>query len=147
MRNLLILVVMILGIGTTFAQIKLTETTLNENSYGSFWGATNDTLGASDTIAVALRVRGKVVRDLTFQLHVTKVSGTVTNNFVFKYSMDGEEYTTTGDTIKCSNASTGLVSSPKNFDDYSYPYLKLEGISGATAQKARYKLWAISRDE
>lgn len=119
--------------------------TLSNDSYVYYWGNATDTLVASDTLAIVLRVRGSVSRDLSFGLLTTKVSGTVTNNFVFYYSMDGSNWTSTGDTIANSNASTNLQ--VKNLDDFNYPYLKLQSITGATEQKAWYKLYAISRDE
>lgn len=119
---------------------------LESNSYVYYWGATTDTLVASDTISLNLRVRGDVVRDITLGLYATKVSGTVSNSFVIYSSIDGANYTTTGDTITLSNASTGLAGTI-NLDDYNAPYLKIIGIAGATAQKAWYKLYAINRNE
>lgn len=119
---------------------------LEANSYVYYWGATTDTLVASDTISLNLRVRGEVVRDITLGLYVTKVSGTVSNSFVVYSSIDGTNYTSTGDTITLSNASTGLAGTV-NLDDYNAPYVKIVGISGATAQKAWYKLYVINRNE
>jgi len=118
---------------------------LPSDSYVSYWGAKTDTLVASDTLSMVLRVRGNTVRDLTFGLLTTKVSGTVTNDFVFYYSMDGANWTSTGDTLKNNNASTNL--NTVNIDDFNYPYLKVQSITGSTAQKAWYKLYAISRNE
>lgn len=118
---------------------------LPSDSYVSYWGATTDTLVESDTLSMVLRVRGNTVRDLTFGLLTTKVSGTVTNDFVFYYSMDGANWTSTGDTLKNDNASTNL--NTVNIDDFNYPYLKVQSITGAIAQKAWYKLYAISRNE
>lgn len=119
---------------------------LESNSYVYFWGATTDTLIASDDITLDLRVRGDVVRDITLGLYVTKVSGTVTNSFVVYSSIDGTNYTSTGDTITITNASTGLAGTI-NLDDFNAPYLRIKGVAGATAQKAWYKLYVINRNE
>ena len=119
---------------------------LPENSYVYYWGATTDTLIASDDITLNLRVRGSATHNIAIVLYATKVSGTVTNTFVTYYSMDGVNYTSTGDTITLSNASTGLKGTI-NLDDYPYPYLRIKGAAGATAQKAYYKVFAISRAE
>jgi hypothetical protein len=119
---------------------------LEANTYVYYWGAATDTLVASDTLSLDLRVRGEVARDITLGLYVTKVSGTVSNSFVVYSSIDGVNYTSTGDTITLSNASTGLAGTV-NLDDYNAPYLRIKGVAGATAQKAWYKLFAISRNE
>lgn len=118
--------------------------TLSENSYVYFWGAATDTLIESDTITVILRARGSEVRNIGLGLYVTKVSGTVTNAFYVSYSMDGVTFTDT-DTITLTNASTGLAGTV-NIANSVYPYIRIQGIAGATAQKASYKLFAISRD-
>jgi hypothetical protein len=104
------------------------------------------TLIAYDDITLNLRVRGSATHNIAIVLYATKVSGTVTNTFVTYYSMDGVNYTSTGDTITLSNASTGLKGTI-NLDDYPYPYLRIKGAAGATAQKAYYKVFAISRAE
>lgn len=119
---------------------------LEPGVYCYYWGATTDTLVASDDITLDLRVRGDVVRDITLGLYVTKVSGTVSNSFVVYSSIDGANYTTTGDTITLSNASTGLAGTV-NLDDYNAPYLRIKGVAGATAQKAWYKLFVATRNE
>lgn len=118
---------------------------LQENTYAYYLGATTDTLVASDTLSLVFRVTGQTSRDLNFGLLTTKVTGTVTNNWVFYHSMDGANWSSTGDTIKNSNASTNIQY--KNLDDFNYPYLKLQSITAETTQKAWYKVFVISRNE
>lgn len=150
MKKLFILLAFIGLTVSSFAQTNIAQVagskTLEPNSYVYFLGATTDTLAASDTITLDLRVRGAVTPNVGIGLYLTKVSGTVTNTFVTYYSMDGVTYTSTGDTLTNTNATTGLKWTV-NFDDYVYPYLRIRGISGATAQKAYYKVYAINREE
>lgn len=119
---------------------------LAQNTYVYYFGATTDTLIASDDITLDLRVRGEFSPNVALGLYMTKVSGTVTNTWVTYYSMDGVTYTTTGDTITMTNASTGLKGTI-NLDDYPYPYLRFKGVAGAVTQKAWYKVYAINRAE
>lgn len=116
--------------------------TLAQDSYVYYLGKPTDTLVASDTLDLLLRVTGADVPQIGIGLYVTKVSGTVTNNFILQSSMDGVNFTNV-DTIKLSNASTGM--NVKLLSNYNYPYLRIRGISGATAQKAYYKVYAINR--
>ena len=135
---------------STFAQVNVATTatakTLSQDTYVYFLGATTDTLVASDTITLDLRVKGINTPNVCIGLYLTKVSGTVTNSFITYYSMDGTNWTSTGDTLTNTNASTGLKWTI-NYDDYVYPYLRIRGIAGATAQKAWYKVYAINRGE
>lgn len=141
MRKFIILAIALLGFSFAEAQ---TSTVLRDNAYGSFWGNAADTLVASDTLDIVLRVRGAKTRDLRFGLELTKVSGTVTNDFFFAGSMDNVVYTDI-DTIANSNASSGTTE--MRLDNFNYPYLRIRGIAGATAQKASYELFYISRDD
>lgn len=117
-------------------------------TYGYIWGtSTRDTLVASDTIKAIVRLKSNSVQDVTIQLSVTKVSGTVTNKFYVYGSMNGTSWGTALDSITNTNASTGTNTTVLNLDDFSKPFIKIEGIAGATAQKAWYKLWWINRNE
>ena len=147
-RLLLILFVAVLGMAAN-AQTSVSgnvagSLTLSENSYVYYWGETTDSLIQNDTITVVLRARGSEARNIGLGLYMTKESGTVTNAFYVSYSMDGVTFTNT-DTITLTDAATGLVGTV-NLTASVYPYIRIQGISGATAQEASYKLFAISRD-
>ena len=122
------------------------DRTLKGPSSGYFWGATTDSLLQSDSITYEIRIKGDHVFDINLGLYVTKESGTVTNNFIIYGSMDGTNWTSTGDTIANSNASTGMATY-KDIDDWNYPYIMIRGESGATAQEANYKMYYIFRYE
>lgn len=117
---------------------------MREDSYSYFWGTDADTLVASDELEIEVRVQGSGTRDINFGLEVTKISGTVTNNFFFAVSMDGVNYSNL-DTIPLSDAASGI--NGLRLDNFNYPYLRITGSSGATAQKASYKLWYINRED
>lgn len=128
-----------LFLGSAIAQ----ETgTIRQPDYLSFWGTAADTLIASDSLSLTLRVRGTNRSQIDLQLDITKVSGTVTNNFFIKGSMDGTNYFDT-DTIANTDAATSRVL--KSLSNWNYPYMMIRGEAGATAQKASYKLWWINR--
>jgi len=126
-----------------------TSGSLRDGTYGYIWGdSASDTLVASDSLTHTFRVRGSETLDLFFQLYATKVSGTVTNNFIFYGAMaDVEAYYTPIDTISLSDASTGPIVDTVRLHDFNYPFLKVQGEAGATAQNAWYQLWFISRNE
>jgi len=115
---------------------------LAQDTYVYYLGKTTDTLVKNDVLDLLLRVTGSDVPQLRIGLYVTKVSGTVTNNFYLQGSMDGTNFTNI-DTIKLSNASTGMYE--KSLSDFNYPYLRIHGVSGAIEQKAYYKVYAINR--
>ena len=147
-KIILLLTVAVLGMAA-HAQTEITgklagSSYLPEDSYVYYWGAATDTLIASDTITVILRAKGSEARNIGIGLYGTKVSGTVTNAFYVSYSMDGVTFTNT-DTITNTNASKGLLGTV-NLVNSVYPYIRIQGISGATAQKAWYNLYVISRD-
>lgn len=117
-------------------------------TYGYVWGtSTRDTLVASDTIKAVVRLKSNTVQDVTLQLYTTKVSGTVTNKFYVYGSMDGTNWGDALDSITNTNVSTGINATVINLDDFSKPFIKLEGRAGATTQKAWYKLFWINRNE
>lgn len=145
MRKLFFLIALLvasISYAQTNAGVVSGSKTLAQDSYVYYLGKTTDTLVASDTLDLLLRVTGSDVPQLGIGLYVTKVSGTVTNNFILQSSMDGVNFTNI-DTIALSNASTGM--NVKSLTNYNYPYLRIRGISGATAQKAYYKVYAINR--
>jgi hypothetical protein len=148
MKKLLVVLFCLASI-SLFAQTPQTPVagskTLNNGAYVSYLGGAGDTLVASDNIDVVLRITDPKQCDLVFGLKVTKISGTVTNTFVFYKSMDGATWATTGDTITFTNTSSTV--SLKEIADYKYPYIKLVGTAGATAQKAKYQLYAIRKND
>lgn len=145
MRKILFLIALLVA-SVSYAQTNAGTVsgskTLAQDSYVYYLGAKTDTLVANDTLDLLLRVTGADVPQLGLGLYVTKVSGTVTNNFILQSSMDGVNFTNV-DTIKLSNASTGM--NMKALTNYNYPYLRIRGISGSTDQKAYYKVYAINR--
>ena len=145
MRKILFLIALLVA-SVSYAQTNAGTVsgskTLAQDSYVYYLGKTTDTLVANDTVDLLLRVTGADVPQIGIGLYVTKVSGTVTNNFILQSSMDGVNFTDV-DTIQLSNASTGM--NMKALTNYNYPYLRIRGISGATDQKAYYKVYAINR--
>ena len=145
MRKILFLIALLVA-SVSYAQTNVGvvsgSKTLAQDTYVYYLGKTTDTLVASDTLDLLLRVTGADVPQIGIGLYVTKVSGQVTNNFILQSSMDGVNFTNV-DTIKLSDASTGM--NTKALTNYNYPYLRIRGISGATPQKAYYKVYAINR--
>lgn len=145
MRKILFLIALLVA-SVSYAQTNAGTVsgskTLAQDSYVYYLGKTTDTLVASDTLDLLLRVTGADVPQIGIGLYVTKVSGTVTNNFILQSSMDGVNFTNV-DTIKLSNASTGM--NMKALTNYNYPYLRIRGVSDTTEQKAYYKVYAINR--
>lgn len=117
---------------------------MRENTYASIGGTAADTLVASDSLEAVLRVYGDATRDINLGMKMTKTSGTVTNNFFISGSMDGAAFVDL-DTIAYSNASSGTTF--VRLDNFNFPYLRLRGIAGATAQKASYQLFYINRED
>jgi hypothetical protein len=142
MRKLLFLIALLVA-SVSYAQTNVGVVSgsklLAQDTYVYY---TTDTLVENSTLDLLLRVTGSDVPQIGIGLYVTKVSGTITNNFILQSSMDGVNFTNV-DTIKLSNASTGM--NVKLLSNYNYPYLRIHGVSGATAQKAYYKVYAINR--
>ena len=145
MRKILFLIALLVA-SISYAQTNVGVVSgskpLAQDTYVYYLGKTTDTLVASDTLDLLLRVTGSDVPQLGLGLYVTKVSGTVTNNFYIQSSMDGTNFTNV-DTITLSNASTGLNSI--QLTNYNYPYLRIRGVSDTIEQKAYYKVYAINR--
>jgi len=145
MRKLLFLIALLVA-SVSYAQTNVGVVSgsklLAQDTYVYYLGKTTDTLVENDELDLLLRVTGSDVPQIGIGLYVTKVSGTVTNNFILQSSMDGVNFTNI-DTIKLSDASTGM--NVKLLSNYNYPYLRIHGVSGATAQKAYYKVYAINR--
>jgi hypothetical protein len=142
MRKLLFLIALLVA-SVSYAQTNVGVVSgskpLAQDTYVYY---TTDTLVENSTLDLLLRVTGSDVPQIGIGLYVTKVSGTITNNFILQSSMDGVNFTNI-DTIKLSDASTGM--NVKLLSNYNYPYLRIHGVSGATAQKAYYKVYAINR--
>ncbi len=145
MRKILFLIALLVA-SVSYAQTNAGTVsgakTLAQDSYVYYLGKTTDTLVARDTLDLLLRVTGADVPQIGIGLYVTRVSGTVTNNFILQSSMDGINFTDV-DTIKLSNASTGM--NMKSLTNYNYPYLRIRGVSDTIEQKAYYKVYAINR--
>lgn len=146
MRKILFLIALLVA-SVSYAQTNAGTVrgskTLAQDTYVYYLGAETDTLGKSDTLDLLLRVTGADVPQIGIGLYVTKVSGTVTNKFYFQSSMDGVNFTNV-DSIQLSDApDKGMYM--KTLTNYNYPYLRIRGCSGATAQKAYYKVYAINR--
>jgi len=116
--------------------------TIDGSAYGSFWGATTDTLIASGYRIQPVRMKGDNMFIIDLQLTCTKVSGTVTNKLYIEKSMDNVNWTKV-DSVVLTGASSGV--SYKQVDSWNYPYLRFNHVAPATAQKAYYKLWYVAR--
>jgi len=148
MKKLIILSLIVISLGLCVNSVSAQGSgTIRANTLGYVWGTAADTLIQSDTLDYTFRVRGEHPLDLNFGLYVAKTSGTVTSNFIFAGSMvDSASWYTNIDTIALSNVSTGK-GGEVNLDDFNYPYLRVRSITSATAQKAAYQLYYISREE
>jgi hypothetical protein len=145
MKKFILITIAIMSMAFVQAQTlsQITTGTIDGPTYTTFWGhATVDTLGASDTLTLTIRVKGDYAQQVDQGLYVTKISGTVTNNFFIQGSMDGVTFFNV-DTIANSNVSTGMKYNTMR--GWNYPYMRFRAISGATAQKAWYKLWWLNR--
>jgi hypothetical protein len=111
-------------------------------AYASIWGGAGDTLNISDTLTSTFEIKTAYLDQLRFQLNITKTSGTITNKCYFEGSMDNVNFTKL-DSIVNSNASTSVV--PKTLSDFSWRYLKVSMVSGATAQRGAYKLYYLNK--
>ena len=123
------------------------DITLTRPTYTEFLGAATDTLIESETLSYTVRLKGTHVYDINAALEITKVSGTVTNNWLVYYSMDGTNFVASGDTLAInSDASTSVVAA-LDLDDWNYPYIRFSSTAPATAQKASYGIHFICRYE
>jgi hypothetical protein len=138
-----ILAVLFIGLNAQSPLKRDSESLSTTSTWGApafvyFWGTTNDTLTASDSIVQVIRTQGDGLMQIAGLVKVTKVSGTVTNNLFVSGSMDGVRWTRV-DTIAYSNASSGWQElNDPCYSNWNYAYMKWQGISGATAQKAWY---------
>lgn len=120
---------------------------LVENStYGYLWGTTADSLYASTTLTATLRIKNDNLQTIKMGLYVTKISGTVTADFIIAGSMDKVTYVNI-DTIAISNVSTGMSADYANLTSWNYPYMKITATASATAQRSWFKLYFISRKQ
>ena len=142
MKKFLILVFSLL----LFIGVKAQDKVIYPPISTQVWGATSDTLVASDTIAYSLRVNCKNVQDISLTLQLTKVSGTVTNVFTIYGANILEEtaYDSVG-SVTYTDAASGYNN--VNLSSFNYRYLVIRGIAGATAQKGWYKLLMTSRND
>lgn len=124
----------------SFAQADLTT---SGSARGTFWDSA-DTVIQSETKEIDIRIAGKSVMDLMFQLKTNKVSGTVTHNIYFQGSNDGTTYTNL-DTIVHTNVET--QTDFLNLDDFNYSYLKITFTNSGASQKAWYQCWYSFREE
>lgn len=114
-------------------------------------GSTTDTLVESDTLTYIVRVKCDDVMDIASALEVHKSSGTVTNTWTIYGAFDvtTSPITTNWDSVGTyglSDAADGLFTY-EDLDDFNYPYLIFQAISGATAQSAFYTIWYSIRRE
>lgn len=113
--------------------------------YGLFWGSSNDTLTASDSLSQIIRIKGLGLLQMEFKLHCNKTSGTVTNKFIIYKSLIPYPYEWVKvDSIVNTNISTGFIPS-KTLSNWIAPYMLVQGESGATSQLAEYDAYFIFR--
>lgn len=114
-------------------------------AYNYFWGATTDTLVASQTRTQVIRVRAEGLFTLKTQVTITKVSGTVTNNLFVSASMDGVNWTRI-DTVAYSNTATATsILSDPDYVNFNWAWLKYEWVAPATTQKSWMKIILLGR--
>jgi hypothetical protein len=113
-------------------------------TWGHFWGTSADTLNASDTLTKIIRIIGDGYMTGEFALKITKTSGTLTNKCYFSKSVSYPYSWELVDSIVNTNASTGVVA-PKVLSNWNAPFMKVEEISPATAQRGAYEMFFIMR--
>ncbi len=143
MKKILILLAMIVLGFNIQAQDKVIQSPFAGYSWGV---AATDTLVASDTISYVVQTRSKNVMDVSLTLQMTKVSGTVTNVFKFYGAnvLTEAAYDSIG-VVTYTDAASGY--SNINITSFNYKYIIFRGISGATAQKAWYKMTYVIRND
>ncbi|NCB43619.1 MAG: hypothetical protein EOM59_13520 [Clostridia bacterium] len=142
MRKLILIALLAVGM-MAGAQTHTTTGSTNGDASGTFWSSA-DTIAASESQQITIRVKGKSAMDLQFQLKTTKVAGTVTQNVIFSGSNDGVTFTNI-DTIANTNASTNTQF--LNIDDFNYSYIRVAFTNSATAQTAWFQCWYSFRYE
>ncbi len=147
--SIILFIGLFLGLNAQTAYLKTSKSLdVTKTSVQTFLGATTDTLSASDTLTLVLRVPKQDVQDMNCYLKTTKVSGTVTNNFILHGSFDGVTIAANLDTFANSNASTNTnVQRNIYLQNVNFPYVILNGIAGATAQKAWYTFGISSKNK
>jgi hypothetical protein len=119
---------------------------LDGSQYGYLWGTTADSLYASTTLQATIRIKASKLQNVYMSLYATKISGTVTANFITQGSMDNATFVNV-DTIVVSNVSTGMVADYAKLSNWNYPYLRIKAVADATAQRSWFKLWFVKRDQ
>ena len=142
MRKLILIALLAVGMIAGAQNFSYTTSTAGDAS-GNFWSS-NDTIEASDTLAMTIRVKSDMVMDLQFQLNTTKISGTLTQDVIFSGSNDGVNYVNI-DTITNTAGSTNTQF--LNIDDFNYSYVRARMINSATAQSAWFKCYYSFRKE
>jgi hypothetical protein len=140
MKKFLLLLAVVMLAFTSQAQLVV------KNSAAGTYSAVADTLLESDTIVYDFTLNGANPFMIDVNLKVVKVSGTVTSNFLFYKTLDGVNYTATGDTIVLSNVS-GTTYNWKQLTNANWKGFKLQAITGVTAQKAAYNLQYCIRSQ
>jgi hypothetical protein len=113
-------------------------------TWGYFWGTASDTLNASDTLTKIIRIIGDGYMSGEFALNCVKTSGMVTNKFIFSKSIAYPYKWEKVDSIVNTGISSGTLTA-KLLANWNAPFMKIEGISGATAQRAVYEMFFIMR--
>jgi len=151
MKYILLLFALIMALNVS-AQKPKNTTTIANDAYGYVFGAAKDTIAASDTLYYKIRLTSNYSPDINWCLQMTKTSGTVTNTWYFYGSMI-DSWTVTDavaiDTITLTGASSGYTNlttaQRARWVKYRFPYIIVKGIAGATAQRAKYKLFYLTR--
>jgi hypothetical protein len=102
---------------------------------------TGDTItntGTANKIVVATAGYSQIA----IQPVITKTSGTVGGNCVLYGSLDGANYVSTGDTLKCTNQTTNT----SIFKVTNAPYWKYKAVyTGTGTMVATWKVWYVLR--
>lgn len=103
--------------------------------------ASADTLTNADTTSKVLTVSGGF-SSLSFQVNVTRLSGTAAGTVVLYASNDGTNYVSTGDTLTLSNQVTNTAT--WNVGLPAFAYYKVIAISSGTVSEV-LNVWYLTR--
>lgn len=103
--------------------------------------ASADTLSNTDTTSKVLNVSGGFSK-ITFQVNVSRLSGTAAGSVVLYGSLDGVNYVSTGDTLTLTNQATNTAIWDKGVP--AYTYYKVVAISSGTVSEV-LNVWYLTR--
>lgn len=97
-----------------------------------------DSINGTTPLVKTIEVNDDKATTVKVQVVVTKVSGTVGGTVVLYESVNGMDYTSTGDTLTLANQATNKATWTKT--NTPYPFLQVIGTNSSGA-KATLRVW------